>query len=238
MLSGIPKRCSKVKAALQKGSPMVKKTRFIQFAILIVMLLLLAGCGSSAPSNFYLLQAQPAPAIAQPERPTASHKSIGIGPVEIPQYLDRPQLVTLTGGNTVHIHEFERWAEPLREGVTRVVTDNLANLLATDPIEVYPWKSQLTVDYRLALTLNRFEAAADGQTTLAGWWTLYDTANRRVSLRKPVLLTGSIESSKVSAMVDGQSRLLARLCEEIATTVRHLPANMENQAEEPSKDQH
>jgi uncharacterized lipoprotein YmbA len=222
---------------------MVKKTRFIQFAILMVMLLLLAGCGSSAPANFYLLQAQPVPASLKPpslkpQPPAVSHKSIGIGPVEIPEYLDRPQLVTLTGGNTVQIHEFERWAEPLREGVTRVVTDNLAGMLATDPIEVYPWKSQLTVDYRLALTLNRFEAAADGQTTLAGWWTLYDTANRRVSLRKPVLLTGSIESNKVSAMVDGQSRLLARLCEEIAGAVRHLPATMENKAEESIADQH
>lgn len=238
MSSGIRKRCSKVKAALQKGSLMVKKTRLIQFAFLLVMLLLLAGCGSSAPSNFYLLQAQPAPAILKPETPAANHKSIGIGPVEIPQYLDRPQLVVRTGDNTVQIHEFERWAEPLKEGVTRVVTHNLDGLLAAEQIKVYPWRSQLTIDYRLVLTLNRFEAADDGQATLAGWWTLYDTANRRVSVRKPVLLTASAPSNKIGEMVDVQSRLLSRLCEEIAAAIKLLPDVVEHPQEQSSANQH
>lgn len=237
MPSDIQKRCSEVKATLQKGNLMVKKTRFIQFAILLLMFLLLGGCGSSAPSNFYLLQAQPAPANLPQERAADSYKSISIGPVEIPEYLDRPQMVIRTGGNSVQIHEFERWAEPLREGVTRVVTDNLAGLLATEAIEVYPWRNQLTVDYRLALTLNRFEATADGQATLAGWWSLYDTANRRVSLRQQILLTASTESHKISAIVDGQSHLLAELCEELATAIRQLPANIENQTEESTANQ-
>lgn len=201
------------------------------------MLLLLGGCGSSAPANFYLLQAQPAPPSLKPESPAISHKAIGIGPVEIPEYLDRPQLVVRTGDNTVQINEFERWAEPLREGVIRVVTDNLAGLLATERIEVYPWRSQLMIDYRLVLNLSRFDAAADGQTTLAGWWTLYDTVNRQVSMRKPILLTASIESRKVEAMVDGQSHLLAKLCEEIAVAIRNLPSTEENQPEKSGEDQ-
>ncbi len=158
--------------------------------------------------------------------------------MEIPGYLDRPQLVVRTGATRVHIHEFERWAEPLQEGVTRVVTDNLAGLLAAEQIEVYPWRSQLTIDYRLVLTLSRFEAAVDGTATLAGWWTLYDTANRRVSVRKPVLLTASTERSEFGDMVDGQSRLLAKLCEEIAAAVRNMPTTEEHPLEESSADQH
>lgn len=214
---------------------MVKISRFMLFPIMLVILLLLGGCGSSAPANFYLLQTQPAPEIAKSETSAASHKAIGIGPVEIPQYLDRPQLVVRTGATEVHIHEFERWAEPLQEGVTRVVTKNLAGLLAAEQIDVYPWRSQLTIDYRLVLTLNRFEAAEDGPATLAGWWTLYDTTNRRVTVRKPVLLTASAPSNKIGEIVDAQSRLLSQLCEEIAAAIKLLPDTVEHPQENPAQ---
>jgi uncharacterized lipoprotein YmbA len=223
MSSGTRKRCSVAKAHLKKGSPMVRTAWLVQALALVLALPVLGGCGSSAPANFYLLQARAAPATPAPQTPGPVLLSIGIGPVEIPEYLDRPQMVIRTGVNTVRVDEFERWAEPLKDGVARVVTDNLADLLESRRIAVYPWRNQLKADYRLALTLSRFEASAAGQAILAGWWTLYDTENRIVSMRKQVHLVGTAAGRKTDSLVEGQSRLLAELCEEIAEAVGQLP---------------
>ncbi len=224
MSSGTRRFFSAAKALLQKGSPMVRTASLIQASVMVLALLVLGGCGSSAPANFYLLQARAAPATPVLHEPGPALLSIGIGPVEIPEYLDRPQMVIRTGVNTVRINEFERWAEPLKDGVARVVTDNLAGLLEVRRIAVYPWRNQLKTDYRLALTLSRFEASADGQASLVGWWTLYDTENRVVSMRKPVRLVETTSDRKTDVLVEGQSRLLAELCEEIAAAVGQLPA--------------
>jgi uncharacterized lipoprotein YmbA len=223
MSSGTRKCCSAAKALLQKGSPMVRTAWLVQALVMALALLVLGGCGSSAPANFYLLQARAAPATPARKTPGPVRLSIGIGPVEIPEYLDRPQMVFRTGDNTVQVDEFERWAEPLKDGVTRVITVNMAGLLEGRRIAVYPWRNQLKTDYRLALSLSRFEASADGQATLSGWWTLYDTENRVVSMRKQVHLVGTTAGRKTDALVEEQSRLLAELCEEIAEAVGQLP---------------
>ncbi len=231
MSSGTRKCCSAAKALLQKGSPMVRTAWLVQALVMALALLVLGGCGSSAPANFYLLQAGTVSEMPVPQQPGPVRMSIGIGPVEIPEYLDRPQMVFRTGDNTVQIDEFERWAEPLKDGVTRVITVNMAGLLEGRRVAVYPWRNQLKTDYRLALSLSRFEASADGQVVLAGWWTLYDTENRVVSMRKPVRLVEKVDNRKTDAMVEVQSRLLAKLCEEIAAAIGDLPAITEKLTE-------
>ena len=190
--------------------------------MMVFAALALVACGSSAPSNFYLLQSQPSTPFQETATGAADVMSIGIGPLELPEYLDRPQMVTRSGVNNVKIHEFERWAEPLEDGVTRVVTDNLAGLLSPEQIAILPWHSPLKVDYRLNMTITRFEGAADGQITLAGVWVLYNTERNKVIVRQPFLLSQAAASRQVDALVDGQSQLLAKLCEEIAAAVGKL----------------
>lgn len=201
-------------------------------SILILSTLALVACGSSAPANFYLLQARTTASFEGPATAAAEGISIGIGPLELPEYLDRPQMVTRSGANSVEIHEFERWAEPLEEGVSRVLTDSLADLLRHEAIAIYSWRSPLQVDYRLGLSLTRFEGAVDGRITLAGMWALYDTEKREIALRQPFNLSRAAASQRIEALVDGQSQLLAELCEGIADAVSRAVASRENQPEQ------
>lgn len=197
-------------------------------AIMLFSALALVACGSSAPASFYLLQARTAASFEGPETAAAEELSIGIGPLELPEYLDRPQMVVRSGTNSVEIREFERWAEPLEEGVSRVLTDSLADLLRHQQIAIYSWRSQLQVDYRLGLTLTRFEGAASGRITLAGVWALYDTEKRKIAIRKTFFLSHTAESQEIEALVDGQSQLLAELSEGIANSVIEVVAIREN----------
>ena len=52
---------------------------------------------------------------------------VAIGPVYVPDSVDRPQFVLRTPGAEVRIAEQVRWAEPLKEGIARAVATNLAH---------------------------------------------------------------------------------------------------------------
>lgn len=56
-------------------------------------------------------------------------ETIGVGPVSIPDSLDRSQIATLSGGNEVIIAEFDRWSGSCRDEIARVMTENLSALL-------------------------------------------------------------------------------------------------------------
>ncbi len=107
--------------------------RHVRIALVSVLATLLAGCGSSPTANFYTLSAGAAPAP-----PTATTYRIAVGPVTVPEVVDRPQIVVRVGANRVTIAELHRWAEPLKSEIPRVIAENLAQLLGTKQVSAYP----------------------------------------------------------------------------------------------------
>ena len=91
---------------------------------LVASLLGLGACAST-PSRFYILNTLTAsetiPATAAARGPV-----IGVGPITFPKYLDRPQIVTRASRHQLTLGEFDRWAEPLQDNVSRVLAENLA----------------------------------------------------------------------------------------------------------------
>jgi uncharacterized lipoprotein YmbA len=68
--------------------------------------------------------------------------TIGIGPVTLPKYLDRPQIVTFTSPYALNVVEFDRWAEPLESTFVRVLAENLALLLPRAHVVVSPCRAR------------------------------------------------------------------------------------------------
>ncbi len=199
------------------------------WTILCLLLLVVGGCGTSAPAKFYLLQPRPEFIAEPPAAVSPTRLAIGVGPIEIAEYLDRPQMVTRIGPNELFIDEFERWAEPLRDGISRIVATNLASLLQADGIAVHAWRSPIQIDYRVALTLTAFESTPAGETTLAGWWTLYDANNQIEVIRRTVSMKEQAATTNTAALVQLQSRLLQRLCEQITAAIRQTAPTGEEQ---------
>ena len=100
-----------------------------------VLLLTVGGCGNSPPSDFYVLTPMP-----QGERAAPRDRSlvIGVGPVEIPDYLNRAQIVTRAGPNRLDVAEFNRWGGSLVANLASVVAQNLSLMLGTDDVHVAP----------------------------------------------------------------------------------------------------
>src|SRR5256885_10178986 len=134
-------------------------------------LALLAGCGSSPDTRFYP-RAPPPPPTKPADRSSTPQVGVGIRSVVLPADLDRPQIVTRTGPNTVHLAEFDRWSSPLRESVANVIAENLSVLLPADRVAVYPWPPGVSIDYQVIVEVTRLELRMDGPCALDAWWRI------------------------------------------------------------------
>ena len=129
----------------------------------IIGLLVLAGCAGSTPSRFYVLT----PIATTKAAHYPDGMAIGVGPVVIPQYLDRPQVVTRSSDNRLEVGELDQWGGRLGDNVTRVLAENLSGLLATDRVSIYPWTDPSAVGLQVTADIVAFERNAAGTVTLA-----------------------------------------------------------------------
>jgi uncharacterized protein len=114
---------------------------------LLASLLGLGAC-TSTPARFYILNTLPA-AETRPATAAEQGPVIGVGPITVPKYLDRPQIVSRAGRHQVTLGEFDRWAEPLPDNMTRVLAENLALLIPTDHMLLYAWPRSAALDYQV-----------------------------------------------------------------------------------------
>ena len=90
----------------------------------------------------------------------------GIGPIHLPDYLDRAQIVSRTSPNRLRVNDFQRWASPLDKDMTRVLAENIKQLTGVENCLVYPWPTNPGPDITMTLTVHAFEALPDGRMVL------------------------------------------------------------------------
>lgn len=178
-------------------------------------LVLASGCASTPPSRFYTLSAVAVPAAAP------SNVSVAVGPVSVPADVDRPQFVVSAGPNQVRLDEFNRWASPLQNGISRVVAENLVMLLGTPRVTLFPQTLSADADYRAAIEVQSFASAPGEAAMLDAVWTVRrmkdgKTATGRTTVREPVQEKG------FDALAAAHSRAVGRLSQDIAGAVRAL----------------
>ena len=119
----------------------------LALATLSASLIGIAGCASTQPSHFYVLT--DLTSVESPPQGTTAGQgpAVGVGPVTLPKYFDRPQIASRAGRYELAYDEFERWAEPLETNVTRALVEHLARLIPTDRLAVFPWTRGTPVDY-------------------------------------------------------------------------------------------
>ena len=142
---------------------------FLLGAVLIAGL----GCAGSPPAKFYTLSPMPATAGMKSEKETAGRDlAIGIGPVRIPQYLTRKEIVTRTDANKIDLAEFDLWGGSLQDDFSRNLLENLSLLLASDRVSLYPWPGMGTIDYRVGMDVIRFDGNRGGDVVLIVNWAI------------------------------------------------------------------
>jgi uncharacterized lipoprotein YmbA len=186
----------------------------------IAAALLLVACGSSPQHNFYLLSAE-SRALASGQSP-----SLGIGPIEIPEYLNRNSLVYSRGSNQLHIASFERWAEPLADGIERVLGLNLAAELGTQNIRPHPWQRTDAPAYAVQLWVLSLDAAGQEAELVVEWRVSRPGESapleRRISRLSQPLPGPEWQAADAAG---AYSKLLQALSAEIAAVIRDAEAD-------------
>jgi uncharacterized lipoprotein YmbA len=153
---------------------------------------------------------------------TPSTRVVGVGPVELPAYLDRAAVVTRSGPR-LEVANFDLWGQPLSENVTSVLGRNLEAMVPGTSVQLFPWNvASQDLNERVAIQFTRFEADSDGAVHLEASWQLRNgtepklLASGRASLTEPVARDNGVEGITVA-----MSRALEALSRDIAA---HLEA--------------
>ena len=179
------------------------------------LLLLAAGCGSTPRESFYMLEAPPAP----PPASLTSSLSVYVGPVVVPEAVDRTPMVIRTSPNQVDVEDFHRWAEPLKTAIPRVLAEDLMRELGTPRVGASRAASLLPTDYRVAIEVQRFESSLTDGATLDALWTI-TSARGGTPRTGRTLAHEAVDSPSHAAVAAAHSRALATLAKDIAAAMR------------------
>ena len=190
---------------------------------LFLMLVLVNSCaGTSASSRFYVLSP-----IAEIEGtkhvlPMKQELAIGVGPIIIPEYMNRPQIVTRSSQNELKIHDFQRWAGSFKEDIVRVLAANLETLLATEKVVNYPWTEAFPLDYQVEGQVTHFEGIPGDDVVLKASWAIFEKEGEEPLVIRSRSYTEPTQGGGYNAYVAAQSRLLARLSRDVAMDIKDL----------------
>jgi uncharacterized protein len=195
-------------------------TRHVAALCLTAATLALAGCmGVTDPTRYYLL-------APSPETPHGvSHNAIssvgvGVGPVLIPAYLDRVQMVTRGAHDEVEISIYHRWAEPLESGIAEALANNLSAQIGSERIAVFPWRGGVArvLDYQVIVVVLRFDGSPGRQVNLDARWRLLGKEGRELALRRS-MINEPITGEGYQPLVRGMNQAIATLAREIASEI-------------------
>ena len=190
--------------------------RAVLFGALCCLLLL--GCAHTPTPHYYVLSAVAGAASDK----LRSGPRIGLGPVTLPDYLDRPQIVTRATSSRLELSNSHRWAEPLAASFTRTLLANLERELPDANIVVHPWRSSLTITRQVQVEITRFDGDADGAFHLSARWSVSKPDERDASptQRSDIDIPLTAIPDDYDALVSAANRAVAALAATIATQLQ------------------
>ena len=180
--------------------------------LIFLLALLLAGCAGPG-KTYYVLTATGAV-------PTGGGIGIGVGPVTLAEYLDRPNLVTQEAPNQLGVASDHRWAGDLAENITRVTAADLGRAFRTGNVRTYPWQSDSEIRYQVTLDVRQLHSGTDGYAVCEIGWRAYSLPDRHLKASRTFTDREALESDGYNSSVAAQSRLIGRLAEAVASSLR------------------
>ncbi len=190
-------------------------TRRSRLAI-VGLALLLGACGTSPPSAYYTLDE----ATFEYSRDADAAEILGIGPIRVPEYLERPQMVTRGKRSELRIDDFNRWAEPIVDAQHRIIASNVDALL-DDVIAVsYPYSVVTDYTAKLVGRIDRFDMDVAGTTRLDVFWAVASADNTlMIQPRRSIFTVAGGNPADPNSVAEAMSNCLTQFSREIADAV-------------------
>jgi uncharacterized protein len=190
--------------------------RLLLLAALIGLVPGIYSCRNAPPPIVYYTL-DPLPQSDTPVPPPVEQPAlrIGVGPIDLPTYLDRPQIVTRSGEYTLAINDFDRWAGPLDEEIQRMLLNSLEEALPGAEVLAFPWDRMHEPTHQVRLTIQRFDGQEGDSVHLRGTWHLINRTNPEKNLTSAFEITEAVSAKTMRAVVAAQNRALAALAGQI-----------------------
>ncbi len=179
----------------------------------LLLVVVLSGCINTPLPDYYVLT---------PEKggigvaAALTDLSLGLGPVTIPETINRPNIVTPLDSNQLEVAEYHRWSEPLIENISRVVITNIADRLGVSKIYAYPWLGN-QIDYQVRIDVLQMTGTPTDNVYLQVRWQLLTGEKPRQLLQTQISeFRVPVAGEGYSAMVAAYSQAVSMLSDEIS----------------------
>ena len=187
---------------------------------IFIIAFFVSSCGTSPAAKFYTLT----PVAQQKQEKavigTGSASPIAIGPVEIPEYLDRSEIVTRADQNQLILSEFNLWGGSLKTDVNRVLIENVSHFLAADGIPIVTWKLGITDVQRVPIQIVRFDGTPNDSILLKARWAVIEKDGKNFEFVRESSITVSVKGGNYNSVVAAMSEALGELSKEIASGIK------------------
>lgn len=193
--------------------------------IAVLMAMLCSGCfGTAATSSYYTLNSA-APEAGLPDTQPGAQLIIGLGPLSLPDYLDRPAIVTRISPNRLAVNEGHRWAGTLQSEILRVVAADLEALTGARSVVVFPWPVELDPDLRFRIDIQAFEGRRGGKVQLKAAWSLTPSRSDQPAVRRVTLIEEDARGTGFDGLAAAMGQALAGLSRQMADAVSKAVPN-------------
>lgn len=193
--------------------------------VALPVLLFTAGCisvQSSPSSRFYALQSFKEANVPVSDVDALTNLTVGIGPVSLPEYCNRPQIVTRNSDDSLNFAQFDRWAEPLDKAMARTISHNLALLLPRINVETFPWNSIMPVKYQVIMNTLQLDCRLDKQVVLFMQWSILDAQSKKKLFDKRSDYRIPVGTHNYSDLVQAINVICESLSKEIAQALTEV----------------
>lgn len=185
-------------------------------ALLSLLLAALLGACASPQASFYRLSADPS--LAATAARTNSRPVI-VGPVTVPDLVDRPQIVTRNTSNEVAFNEYARWGAPLNGGIADAIAGDLTLLLGSDRVAPASRALADPQALRVRVDIQQFESVPGDAVTIDAHWSVRRFGDEN-ALTGRSLVREPVSGGDWNALVAAHSRALAGVSRDIAKAIQ------------------
>ena len=195
--------------------------------LLWVLILMVGSCapfgaGTQKETKYYVLSSLQSAASQEPTLADLPDVGLGVGPIRMPLYLDRSDIVTRDSQHQVVIADFAQWAGPLQENFGRVLAENLSVLLATDRVGVFPFTMSSETDYNVLVYVTRFDGMLGDKADLRARWTILDNKRKNLLFEKHTVVSEPPKDDSLESLIAAESIAVVQLSREIAEAIKEI----------------
>lgn len=198
---------------------MIDKSRIIRvgYVTMVAGVMMLAACGGrTPPAKFYTLQPVEQSSTGKSLPPNVA---LAVGPVAIPDAIDRAEIVTRDAGNEISFSEYQRWAGSLEKSIASVIAQNIATLLETERVTPYSRENIFQPTHRVVINIDRYDSQPAKEFLLNATWSIKNLNGNKLLLIRNSIIREPLASAGYDELVAAQSKALGAFSQEIAAAL-------------------